>query len=50
MPVNHYWHTNFPVSQRGPFRLRYRFISQQGFAHEEQAIAAAQPVDSLGWH
>jgi alpha-mannosidase len=50
MPVNHYWHTNFPVSQRGPFRLRYRFMNEQGFASEEQAIQAAQPVEALGWH
>jgi hypothetical protein len=50
MPVNHYWHTNFPTSQRGPFRLRYRFISQHGFASDEQAIAAAMPVEALGWH
>jgi hypothetical protein len=50
MPVNHYWHTNFPTSQRGPFRLRYGFISLQGFANEAQAIAAALPVEALGWH
>jgi hypothetical protein len=50
MPVNHYWHTNFPTSQRGPFRLRYRFISQQGFASEEQAIEAVMPIEALGWH
>ena len=50
MPVNHYWHTNFPTSQRGPFRLRYRFISQQAFANEAQAIEAVMPVEALGWH
>jgi hypothetical protein len=50
MPVNHYWHTNFPVSQQGPFRLRYRLLSAAGFASEEQAIQAAQPVEALGWH
>lgn len=50
MPVNHYWHTNFPVSQQGPLRLRYRLLSAAGFASEEQAIQAAQPVEALGWH
>ncbi len=50
MPVNHYWHTNFPTSQRGPFRLRYRFVSQQAFANEAQAIEAVLPVEALGWH
>jgi hypothetical protein len=24
MPVNHYWHTNFPASQRGAIRQRYQ--------------------------
>ncbi len=50
MPVNHYWHTNFPTSQRGPFRLRYRFMSQRGFADEARAIEAVMPVEALGWH
>lgn len=50
MPVNHYWHTNFPVSQRGRLRLRYRFLSQQGFSSEEQGQAAALPIEALGWH
>jgi alpha-mannosidase len=50
MPVNHYWHTNFPVSQRGPFRLRYCFLSTRDFASQEQAIQAAQPVEAFGWH
>ncbi|QBD82966.1 hypothetical protein EPA93_46200 [Ktedonosporobacter rubrisoli] len=49
MPVNHYWHTNFPISQRGRLRLRYRLISRQGFGSDEQAIQAAQPIDALGW-
>jgi hypothetical protein len=50
MPVNHYWHTNFPVSQQGPFRLRYRLLSAAGMASQEQAIQLAQPVEALGWH
>lgn len=50
MPVNHYWHTNFPVSQQGPFRLRYRLVSAQSGSSEELAIQAAQPVEALGWH
>jgi hypothetical protein len=50
MPINHYWHTNFPTSQRGPLRLRYRFLSQNSFANEEQAIQAGMPVEALGWH
>jgi Glycosyl hydrolases family 38 N-terminal domain len=50
MPVNHYWHTNFPISQHGPFRLRYRLLSVAGYASEEQAIQSAQPVEALGWH
>ncbi len=49
MPVNHYWHTNFPTSQRGPFRLRYRFVSQEAFVNEAQAIEAVMPVEALGW-
>jgi len=49
MPVNHYWHTNFPTSQRGPLRLRYRLISPQSFADGEAAIRAAWPVEALGW-
>jgi hypothetical protein len=49
MPVNHYWHTNFPTSQRGYLRLRYRFINTQPFADREAAIRAALPVDALGW-
>ncbi len=49
MPVNHYWHTNFPVSQRGPLRLRYRMLLPDSFLQEEQAIQAAMPVEALGW-
>ena len=48
MPVNHYWHTNFAVSQRGYIRLRYRLFSPQG-PSLEAAIRAASPVDALGW-
>jgi hypothetical protein len=50
MPVNHYWHTNFPVSQRGPLRLRYRFLSQHDYPDVEHAIQTAMPVEALGWH
>ena len=49
MPVNHYWHTNFASSQRGPMRLRYRFVSAQAFSEREQALKAALPVEALGW-
>lgn len=49
MPVNHYWHTNFPTSQRGYVRLRYRLVSDEGFATDEAAIRAALPVEALGW-
>ena len=45
MPVNHYWHTNFATSQRGPLRLRYRFAPAGGAA----ALPAALPLDALGW-
>lgn len=47
MPVNHYWHTNFATSQRGPLRLRYRFaLPTKGF---EQDVPMALPLDALGW-
>jgi alpha-mannosidase len=49
MPVNHYWHTNFMVSQRGLLRLRYRMISPRGWGNEEAAIQAALPVEAFGW-
>jgi hypothetical protein len=49
MPVNHYWYTNFPVSQRGLLRLRYRMISANGWTSDEAAIQAAMPVEALGW-
>lgn len=45
MPVNQYWHTNFPTSQRGPLRLRYRFAPGGG----ESALRAALPLDAFGW-
>ncbi|MGE5221424.1 MAG: hypothetical protein ACM3PY_03245 [Omnitrophica WOR_2 bacterium] len=48
MPVNHYWHTNFPTSQRGYLRLRYRIASSQGMP-DEQAIQSALPLDAIGW-
>jgi hypothetical protein len=49
MPVNHYWHTNFPTSQRGYIRLRYRFINPALFASDEAAIQTALPLDAYGW-
>ncbi|WP_424952736.1 hypothetical protein [Deinococcus sp.] len=55
MPVNHYWHTNFPTSQRGPLRLRYRFVplgegtDETAEADEALAWLQALPVDALGW-
>lgn len=49
MPVNHYWHTNFPTSQRGYMRLRYRWINPAGFADHEAALRTALPVDAFGW-
>lgn len=49
MPVNHYWHTNFPTSQRGYIRLRYRFVNPALFASDEAAIQGALPVDAFGW-
>jgi hypothetical protein len=49
MPVNHYWHTNFPTSQRGFIRLRYRLISTASYANTEAALRAALPNDALGW-
>ena len=48
MPVNHYWWTNFPTSQRGPLRLRYRLMSPGG-ADVESALHIASPVEALGW-
>ena len=47
MPVNHYWHTNFPTSQRGALRLRYRFVLPT--ADTEQGMQTALPLDALGW-
>ena len=52
MPVNHYWHTNFPTSQRGHLRLRYRIVSPaslQDLAGDETLIQLAQPVEAFGW-
>lgn len=49
MPVNHYWHTNFPTSQRGLLRLRYRIASCQGASNREVAVATMMPHDALGW-
>ncbi|MEO7911310.1 MAG: hypothetical protein ABIV47_16825 [Roseiflexaceae bacterium] len=47
MPVNHYWHTNFPTSQRGALRLRYRLVLPA--ADTEQGLQTALPLDALGW-
>jgi hypothetical protein len=47
MPVNHYWHTNFPTSQRGALRLRYRFVLPT--ADTELGVQTAAPLDALGW-
>ncbi len=47
MPVNHYWHTNFPTSQRGALRLRYRFVLPT--EDTEQSLQMALPRDALGW-
>ncbi len=49
MPVNHYWHTNFPTSQRGFIRLRYRLMLTAEYQHDEQALQAALPLDAMGW-
>ncbi len=49
MPVNHYWHTNFPTSQRGYIRLRYRFANPDLFINNETAIQSVLPVDAFGW-
>ncbi|MCA9883582.1 MAG: hypothetical protein KC708_11450 [Anaerolineae bacterium] len=49
MPVNHYWHTNFPTSQRGYIRLRYRLINPDLFKDDETAIQSVLPVDAYGW-
>jgi hypothetical protein len=49
MPVNHYWHTNFPSSQRGPLKLRYRLVARQGFPDDNAALQAAMPVEVFGW-
>jgi hypothetical protein len=49
MPVNHYWHTNFPISQRGKLHLRYRWVSLTGAAQTEASIQAASPLAALGW-
>ncbi|MCP5097836.1 MAG: hypothetical protein GY943_19995, partial [Chloroflexi bacterium] len=49
MPVNHYWHTNFAISQRGHIRLRYRFMAKQPDESIESALGAVMPLDALGW-
>jgi hypothetical protein len=47
MPVNHYWHTNFPMSQRGPLVLRYRIVPALGAA--DSALQAGTPLHAIGW-
>ncbi len=49
MPVNHYWHTNFPTSQRGPLTLRYLFASSRGAHTRDAALANIMPYEALGW-
>jgi hypothetical protein len=49
MPVNHYWHTNFPTSQRGLLRLRYRLFCPDTLLDDEIALQAALPLEALGW-
>ncbi len=49
MPVNHYSHTNFATSQRGPLRLRYRLLNPAGFPDRAAVIRAALPLEALGW-
>lgn len=49
MPVNHYWHTNFPASQHGILKLRYRLAAQHGWPDEQAALQAAMPVEVHGW-
>lgn len=48
MPVNHYWHTNFPTSQRGDLTLRYRIAAHTGTAATE-VFAHTTAVEALGW-
>ncbi|HVO70017.1 MAG TPA: hypothetical protein VMT24_08230 [Aggregatilineaceae bacterium] len=48
LPVNHYWHTNFPSSQSGFLHLRYRLIAG-GPGNDEAALRSALPRDALGW-
>ncbi|NOK57917.1 MAG: hypothetical protein GFH27_549287n221 [Chloroflexi bacterium AL-W] len=49
MPVNHYWGTNFAISQRGHLRLRYRLCNPSGSANDEAALRMSVPLDALGW-
>jgi hypothetical protein len=49
MPVNHYWHTNFPPSQRGRLRLRYRLGYSALAANRDAAWETAMPHDAFGW-
>lgn len=49
MPVNHYWHTNFPTSQRGALTLRYRIGSSYGAHSLDGALNTLMPHEALGW-
>jgi Glycosyl hydrolases family 38 N-terminal domain len=49
MPVNHYWHTNFPRSQRGYIRLRYWFFPLPDLNSVETTLQQLLPLDALGW-
>lgn len=58
--MNNHWWTNFPASQRGPIRLRYRFRPQSGwdptaaarFGREARTpllVSHARPLDKTDW-
>ncbi|MCC6614241.1 MAG: hypothetical protein IT320_12240 [Anaerolineae bacterium] len=49
MPVNHYWHTNYPTSQRGALRLRYWFVLPDPDLPIESAVSAVMPYQAYGW-
>jgi hypothetical protein len=50
MPVNHYRHTNFPTSQRGSMRVRYRIASSHSAHDRDTIVAQLMPQDALGWY
>jgi hypothetical protein len=49
MPVNHYWHTNFPTSQRGDLTLRYRLAAVPPGSHVPTAFGQVTAIEALGW-